>query len=226
MPLSDDPWINDNSIIDPERLHALGVMTMFWNHCERNLFLIFCDVFHFSARFGWIIAHDLGDISLAERITEILRIRPRQPDEQNLILNALAVYNVCRQNRNTLTHFNVKAESVDTPGTDFKFVRLKGPSGQLKDFPCSLQDVREVAFNTKILSVYLHKMHEALTERNAGKDVPLPPILAAPALLSSPLPQADTARQPQRPPSVLKLTEEEWLAKYRRENRPLPKGEG
>jgi hypothetical protein len=35
MPLSDDPWIAENSIIDPERHHALGVITVFWNHCER-----------------------------------------------------------------------------------------------------------------------------------------------------------------------------------------------
>jgi hypothetical protein len=28
--------------------------------------------------------------------------------------------------------------------------------------------------------------------------------------------------QPERPPSVLKLTEQEWIAKYRKEGRPLP----
>jgi hypothetical protein len=31
-------------------------------------------------------------------------------------------------------------------------------------------------------------------------------------------------RQPVRPPSILRLTEEEWLAKYRKEGRPLPDG--
>jgi hypothetical protein len=31
-------------------------------------------------------------------------------------------------------------------------------------------------------------------------------------------------RQPERPPSVLKLTEQEWIAKYRKEGRTLPDG--
>jgi hypothetical protein len=223
MPLSDDPWIAENSIIDPERLHALGVITLFWNHCERMLFLIFCVVFQFTPRFGWIIAHDMGDISLSDRIREILKVRPTLlPDEKELILNALDVYDVCRQNRNTLTHFTVNISSREDAEIDFKFVRTKGPDPTAKEFPCTLKDVRSVAFNTKVLSVYLHKIYQAIIDRQAGKDVPLPPIVGAPGLLSTPHPQADKAPQPQRLPSVLKLTEEEWIAKYRKEGRPLP----
>jgi len=222
MPLSDDPWIAEHSIIDPERLHALGMITLFWNHCERMLFMIFCFVFKFGPGFGWIIAHDMGDISLSERIKELLKVRPIDPAEQALILNALEVYDACRQNRNLLTHFTVSIGSKDEPESDYKFVRTKGPSPTPKEFPSTLDDVRAVASNTKTLSVYLHQIHKALTEREAGKDVPLPPRVASPELLLRHPLQDRTEPKPQRPPSPLRLTEEEWIAKYRKENLPLP----
>ena len=228
MSLSDDPWIAEHSIIDPERLHALGVMTLFWNNCERMLFLIFCVVFGFKARTGWIIAHDMGPLSISERITEFLKLYPLKDDEQELVLNALEVYEVCRQNRNMLTHFTISLVDPAAPESEynFKFVRMKGPSPTAKEFPSSLTDVRSVAFNTKMLAIYLYKIYQALNDRVSGKDVPLPPIVAAPGLLSTPLPQDHKESQPQRPPSLLKLTEEEWIAKYRKDGRPLPEQEG
>jgi hypothetical protein len=224
MPLSDDPWIAENSVIDPERLHALGVITVFWNHCERMLFLIFCFIFKFNPRFGWIVAYDMGDISLSERISELLKAQPLEQESQQLILNLLEVYDACRQNRNTLTHFTISPGPRAYEGADFKFVRLKGPSPTPKEFPCDLADVRRVAFDIKTLSVYMSKIRQALIDHEADVIAPrpLPPKVAAPWLLSSPLPQADRAPQPQRPPSVPKLTEEEWIAKYRKEGRALP----
>jgi hypothetical protein len=189
------------------------------------LFLIFCFVFKFAPRFGWILVHDMGDISLSDRIKEILRVRPIDPNEEALILNALDVYDVCRQNRNTLTHFTVSASKGEAE-IDFKFVRTKGISPDPKEFPSTLKDIRSVAFNTKTLSVYLHQIYQALVSREAGKDVPLPPIVGAPALLSTPLPQVHKGQQPLRPPSPPRLTEEEWIAKYRKEGRPLPEREG
>src|SRR5450631_87221 len=200
MPLSDDPWIAEHSIIDPERLHALGMITLFWNHCERMLFFIFCFVFKFGPRLGWIIAHDLGDISISERIKELLKARPIDPDEQALILTALDVYDICRQNRNLLTHFTVNKGSKGEADSDFVFVRTKGPSPISKAFPSTLEDVRAVAVNTKTLSIYLHKIQKALHEREMGEDVPLPPIVAAPGLLWKPPSPTDT-KPPRQPKS-------------------------
>jgi len=95
MPFVDDPWIEKNSIIDPERLRALGVITVFWNHSERMLFFLFCFVCKFTPKFGWVLAHDLGDILFSERITEILKLRPVNDDEEVLVLNALKIYEIC-----------------------------------------------------------------------------------------------------------------------------------
>ena len=75
MPLSDDPWIAEYSIIDPERLHALGSIVLWWNHCERNLLFIFTTFVGVSQGMGWIIGHDLGDMALSTRIREILKRR-------------------------------------------------------------------------------------------------------------------------------------------------------
>ena len=75
MPLSDDPWIAEISDpIDPERLHALGVITLFWNHCERNLWFIFITIFELHPRIGWILAHDIGNVALCERIRERVKL--------------------------------------------------------------------------------------------------------------------------------------------------------
>jgi hypothetical protein len=222
MPFVDDPWIDANSIIDPERLHALGVITVFWNHSERMLFFLFCLVCKFTPQFGWVIAHDMGDISLTERITEVLKIRPLADDEQDLLLNALKVYDVCRQNRNLLTHFTVnRANGADD---EFVFLRTKGPSAAPKKFPSSLEDIRRVAFEIQTLSVYLHRIWKALLHRGADKATPLPPIIELPELLWKPHPptDADTPLPPKssqelqreaRPPSIVRLTREEWAAK-------------
>jgi hypothetical protein len=222
MPFIDDPWIEKNSIIDPERLHALGVVTVFWNHSERMLFFLFCFVCKFTPKFGWVIAHDMGAISLIERITELLKIRPLANDEQELLVNALKIYEICRQNRNLLTHFTVnRSKEADD---EFVFLRTKGPSAAPKQFPSSLEDIRRVAFEIQTFSVYLHKIWKALIHREVDKSTPLPPIIALPELLwKPPLPtDANTQLQQKsfqesqheaRPPSTLRLTREEWAAK-------------
>ncbi len=156
MALSDDPWIAEHSYIDPERLHALGMITLWWNHCERNLFFLFCFVMQCTPRVGWILAHDLGDISISTKIKEMLKLRPVNPDIDELLLCCLQVYDVCRINRNSLTHFTA---SVPSPQADAaavaSFVRMKGPSPEASPLPSSLQDVRRVALEVHYLSVYL-----------------------------------------------------------------------
>src|SRR3977135_2597510 len=82
MPLSDDPWILEHSVIDPERLHALGMITLFWNQCERNLWHLFCLVFDFHPRVGWIIAHDMGDVAICERISPMANSPSSPPGVQ------------------------------------------------------------------------------------------------------------------------------------------------
>jgi hypothetical protein len=185
MPLSDDPWILEHSVIDPERLHALGMITLFWNQCERNLWHLFCLVFDFHPRVGWIIAHDMGDVAICERIKEMLKIQPINENTKKLVLSVLASYDICRINRNTLTHFTVRP---DEDG-QFSFVRTKGPVPIQHLLPSSLEDVRSVAFEVKVLSHYIWDLYRGLHTFGSEKPTPLPPILEPPELLWKPPPK-------------------------------------
>jgi hypothetical protein len=202
MPLSDDPWIAEYSLIDPERLHALGVITLSWNHCERDLFFIFCAVMGCTPRVGWILAHDLGDISISTKITEMLKLRPIDKDVDDLLRNALKVYDACRQNRNSLTHFTATISKDDPTPDEAKiksaaFVRMKGLSPIASALPSSLADIRRVAIEIHFLAVYLWKIYQALLLRAAGRPAKLPPLVAVPDLLWKPPPQ--TPPEPKRP---------------------------
>jgi hypothetical protein len=224
MSLSDDPWIAETSDpVDPERLHALGVITLFWNHCERNLWFIFCVIFELHPRIGWILAHDIGNVAICERIRERVKLLKGPGVEvDDLILNALDIYEACRINRNTLTHFTISADDAGA----ISFVRTKGPIPIRHPLPSSLEDIRRIAHETKTLSVYLWHLYKGLESASADKPTPLPPKLAVPELLWKPLPQNGQEPQHLRLPSTLRLTEEEWRAKYSKEGRPLPDGAG
>jgi hypothetical protein len=201
MPLSDDPWIAENSIIDPERLHALGMITLWWNHCERNLLFLFCVVFNVSRRVGWIIANDMGDISISNKMKEMLKVRPPDPDVAALLLRFLDVYDACRINRNTLTHFT--ASLPDNDPAKLKgatFVRMKGPTAKVDPLPSSLDDIRRVAYETLHISIYSWHIYKALVERAAGRPAELPPLIASPDLLWKPPPPiAPKSKRPPRP---------------------------
>jgi hypothetical protein len=201
MPLSDDPWIAEHSYIDPERLHALGMITLWWNLCERNLFFLFCNVMGCSPRIGWLLAHDLGDLQISMRIREMLKLRPHSADVDELLQNVLKVYDVCRQNRNSLTHFTPNISSADP--TEIKsatFVRMKGPSPEPSPLPSALTDIRQVAIEVHYLASYLWRIHKALSARSKGQQAGLPPLVAVPDLLWKPHPQtAPKPKRPQRP---------------------------
>jgi hypothetical protein len=198
MPLSDDPWIAKNSIIDPERMHALGMISLTWNHCERNLFFIFCVVFKLTQQVGWIVAHDMGDVAMCDKIKEMLKILKFDADIDALIKCSLETYDKCRQNRNSLTHFTAKIPLGKSKPDEAIFVRMKGPPGQPNPLPSSLEDIRRIAFETQTLSVYLWKTYKALLGREQGLRIALPPLIAAPDLLWKSPPQ--TPLKPKRPP--------------------------
>jgi hypothetical protein len=111
-PLSDE-WIATHTYLAPEKLHALGVITVLWNACETHLLVLFMMVAQLQPHTAWIIAHDLGDASLSERIRELAKARNEAgslAEDAILAINRLLkVYDVCRQNRNALTHLRWKS---------------------------------------------------------------------------------------------------------------------
>jgi hypothetical protein len=100
----EDPWISTTSPIGPKRLHALGLITLRWNVCQFGLFRIFRVIVALPDMECWALAHGLGDIAIAERITAVATLRKLHPKLCDLIADVLAYYDICRQNRNFLTH--------------------------------------------------------------------------------------------------------------------------
>ncbi|GAC1336497.1 MAG: hypothetical protein NVSMB26_23140 [Beijerinckiaceae bacterium] len=145
----------------------------------------------------------------------MLKILPLKADLKHLIVNAIDVFDVCRINRNALTHFMV------TPGVDgtYSFLRMKGPVLNPQDLPSSLTDIRRIAAEVEILSVYLWNLYEGLKTYDHEKPHPLPPLIAVPELLWKP-PPGSGAKQPQkRKPSVPKLSVAQKRAKAKKDAR-------
>ena len=152
----------------------------------------FCQVFDLIPRVGWIIAHDMGDTSIANKMKEMLKLRPTEPEVAVSFKCCLDIYDVCRLNRNSLTHFTAKIPSADPASlADVTFVRMKGPSAKPNPLPSSLADIRRVAFEIQALSIYLWNVHKALVALRQGQPASLPPLVAVPELLwTSPPPTA------------------------------------
>ena len=143
-------------------------------------------------------------------------------NEIELIQNALEAFDRCRQNRNQFTHFTLEHD------LEARTVHLrrqqKGPLISRVPFPTELSDMRRVAGEIIGMNNMLNSITTYIKNHGTDQAVPLPDTVAPPELLSSPAPQAHKEPQPQRPPSVLRLTEEEWIAKCRKERRTLRDG--
>lgn len=122
--LPNDAWIKANSEIEPQRLHALGVISFRWNMSEQLLFFLFKELLNLPDREVLILAHRLGPIDLSDRIKVLASTRLKQrPKLIPLIDNALKVYDLCRRNRNVVTHFDVQIALGKEKAKGFSFAR-------------------------------------------------------------------------------------------------------
>jgi hypothetical protein len=191
--LATDEWMMRKSTIHPAKLHALGVITFAWNTCELHLLFLFCFVADLDTMVGRIIAHDLGDIAISDRIRELLHAKNYEQNVVNLIENVLDVYDACRQNRNSLTHFHI--EKLDG---EFLLARIKGPKWTTYILPNGLKDFRRVAEEIWELSLWLRKIWRELANLRDGLPASLPQIQPVPELLWKP-PQQGPIKQPRQP---------------------------
>jgi hypothetical protein len=91
-------------------------------------------------------------------------------DIKDAVVHAVRVYEVCRINRNQLTHFLPQGLT----GSDL--TRLKGESFAPQPFPDSLADIRRVAEEIEALIGYLSAMFNFFRARfqNALRRAPTP----------------------------------------------------
>jgi hypothetical protein len=150
-----DEWMTVNSKdgfsdLGFKRLHALGVIALRWNRAERWQFTIFCDVSGYDEAEAWALVFDLGDVSISERIKSFLKIRGFD-SEAPLIENALEVYNICRQNRNSVMHAWTRG-ITDDGHVGFARKSKAADNPDAEPFPSSLDDLRRVADEIKQLN--------------------------------------------------------------------------
>jgi hypothetical protein len=205
--LSHDPWIMANSEIDPQRLHALGAISFRWNMSEQILFGLFWQLLNCPEREARILGHELGPIALMTRIRVLASTRLEDdPKLIAAIANALDGYEICRQNRNQLTHFDVQIALCEERLSGFNLVRRSRKPDTIPvrmPFPDSINDLRRVAKDIRRLNVQLKIIVDGVFIKNKpdpdafAKEWPeralrvsLLKILPVPELLWKPPPQA------------------------------------
>lgn len=195
MTLTADPWVKDNCPLPAEKLHAIGVIAFRWNNCEFWLLLLLCGVSKLPRRDVWAMVHDLGDVAMCTRVRTFALFRGYHPDAIALIENVLAVYDLCRQNRNSIVHAWTRSSGAD-PSLARKSKKPHDPEST--PFPSELPDLRRVANETEWLSARLWLLCCLLEDGSMNKPLPSPKILPLPELLWKPHHQDST--KPKRQP--------------------------
>lgn len=102
---SEDKWIANHSSIGAERLHAIGYVTYFWNLCELSVYWLFRETLEVNDAIAWALYNNMGHTAVTTRIKAIIAIKSFTPEAVDSIHHALKVFDICRENRNQLTHF-------------------------------------------------------------------------------------------------------------------------
>jgi hypothetical protein len=156
----------------------------------------------------------LGNVAIPTKIEALAGAKNFPSEIQSAIKNALAVYDICRQNRNQLVHFWIDGNQL--------FRTSKRPDWRVPQrFKSDLADIRRVAEDIKALSHHMSRLRGAFAGRlvraprylrassasnpnerinklkreRAALNSLLPTELALPALLYSPPPQAPTPKR-------------------------------
>jgi hypothetical protein len=196
-----DDWIRKHESIDSKICHALGFINIVWNACEHGLLPLFRAVTNLRGQEAFILTHDMGDVTLTNKIREFLPLRKDfLPAEKLMILSALEGYDVNRVNRNQLSHFSpVPSGSVLSVGKDLQFYRRKGPRFLADAIPSDLTSIRRVADDLVMLAAYLGALNRYLHGKHEKlPPMPMPGKLPLPERLWTPPPPNPQGRK--RPP--------------------------
>jgi hypothetical protein len=175
----------------------MGVITLRWNQCERELFYLFCEVSEIDPNTAWVLLHKLKDVEIWKSIKTIANQKALNPQVLELIENADKVYDQCRLNRNQITHFEM------LPGTSWSSNKLERRSTQphsmeTSPFISDLKALRQVAEEIYDLGSRLWVLQCFLEEYRNGNDPPLPGKLPEPDALWTPPPNPNKQKRPPR----------------------------
>jgi hypothetical protein len=184
LSLSDDPWITEHSPIDAEKLHALGYLTFVWNACESWSHFVFAAVAGVKADVALAMSHDMGDQALFEKMKALAKARKLDNEIIKCIDDLKEIYDLCRKNRNQLSHFGVLYGEKT-----FRLTRRKGSTLDRQPIDDDLASIRRVGEECDALHSYLIKVLFFIQRRVGGEPTPLPNRPPLPKLIWSPPPQ-------------------------------------
>jgi len=70
-----DPWVQLNSPLAPDKLHAIGVIAFRWNKCEFGLLVLLADIVGMPRNEVWAMVHDLRDNAICQRVRTFTAFR-------------------------------------------------------------------------------------------------------------------------------------------------------
>lgn len=157
MALTDDPWIQCHSPIEPEKLHAIGVIAYKWNTCEIGIRILLDCISNRNIDVTWAETHDIRPSQLLKRIEKTISTSYYKPPVKEAVLHAVKLYDVNRVNRNQLSHF---LPSASRTGMEIRNNKTSDFSA-IFDSPTvrsELSDIRRVAEEIQALITYLEGM--------------------------------------------------------------------
>lgn len=198
-PDCDDPWIKHlSAFYPPKKLHALGAVTFLWNACENSMADIFVEVSGIPHRTAWILTKEMGVVTLCAKIVEVARAKPLAAAVIEYLDHELKVFDLCRRNRNQLTHFQIGFEAEPNGALQMAIKRRSKTQPDPVSIPEDLKDIRRVADEIGDLRQNLTDFFMFLTSQGEATPWPLPGKLPLPALLESPLPANQPAPRSRR----------------------------
>ena len=188
--LDADEWIRAHSPMDPRKLHAMGCLNVEWSTCEYWAHATFGTVLGSKTNVAYAISHDMGDISLWNRIRDVAETRKFEAEDREALSYASKYYERCRTNRNQLVHF-----SLVMGANELRLARKKGPKLlEQQLFADSLEDVRRVCMDLSQLRRHLMDLNVCLWGRESGKPTTWPTRPPLPALIATPSSQTRSSR--------------------------------
>lgn len=173
-----DPWVAKHSMVDPTKLHAIGVVAISWNAVETIWELLLWELTDVPPETGQRLTRGMGIMTLIQNAVEITE-RKGFGTHQSL-KDAAQYTTICNTNRNGLVHAQVFSAGLTT-GRSKKATLLRQPIDD------DIKTIRKVAEDVIRLRNHLLKVLWYLVDTRSSnpKNLSLPGKLPPPIDLAS-----------------------------------------
>jgi len=160
-------------------IHAIGCVTMQWNHLERWLDQLIWSYLEFDHTLGRLITGRLANVTKTDFLLDLARLNERDQRVVNRVEHAVTCFHICRENRNIIAH----ALPFTFYGRDGWVLakRSKGDPSRWSRFRLKVSEIKRVQNDIVIADVFLQRLYLYRFDQwsrklvmPAGKARPLP----------------------------------------------------